>query len=212
MNEQAVVHLIDDDVAVLNALTRLLRGEGRAVRVFSTAASFLQAHDASEPGCVLLDVRLPDLSGLALQQVLLDEGCSRPIIFMTGYVDVAASVCAMKAGASDFLAKPCDDVEVLGAVYNALERDARIRRSAGRLKQIRGRLATLTPREHEVMLQVVDGRLNKQIASDLGIAEKTIKVHRSRAMEKMGARSLAELVRQTLEVKFGAERERRRDA
>jgi two-component system, LuxR family, response regulator FixJ len=204
MNEEQIVYLVDDDVAVLKALARLLQAEGLAVRAFQNAAAFLREHDPAQTGCVVLDLRLPDLGGLALQQALLESGCQRPVVFMTGFGDVADSVCAMKAGAVDFLTKPCDEQLLLRAVRGALARDEQERGARIELQRIRGRLASLTPREHEVLLHVVDGRLNKQIAADLGIAEKTIKVHRARAMEKMGASSLADLVRKTFELEVGA--------
>jgi FixJ family two-component response regulator len=203
MSEEQVVYLVDDDAAVLKSLGRLLQAEGLAVRAFQSAAAFLREHDAETIGCVVLDMRLPDLDGLALQQALLASGCQRPIIFMTGFGDVADSVQAMKAGAVDFLTKPCDDDDLLDAVHGAIAKDAQARCVQTELQRIRGRLASLTPREHEVMQHVVDGRLNKQIAADLGIAEKTIKVHRARAMEKMGASSLADLVRKTFELEAG---------
>jgi FixJ family two-component response regulator len=203
MDQEKVVFLVDDDAAVLRSLARLLHSEGLAVRTFESAAQFLREHDPEPVGCVVLDMRLPDLDGLALQQALLGSGCQRPIIFMTGFGDVADSVRAMKAGALDFLTKPCDDEELLDAVHRAIARDEQARCVHSQLQRIRGRMASLTPREHEVLLHVVDGRLNKQIAADLGIAEKTIKVHRARAMEKMGASSLADLVRKTFELEAG---------
>jgi FixJ family two-component response regulator len=203
MCDENLVYLVDDDAGVLKSLGRLLQGEGFAVRAFQSAAGFLRAHDPDMPGCVLLDMRLPDLDGLALQQALLDSGSARPVIFMTGCADVAESVRAMKAGAVDFLTKPFGDEELLQALHSALARDREARRVRCELQRIRGRLDSLTPREHEVLQQVVDGRLNKQIAADLGIAEKTIKVHRARAMAKMGASSLADLVRKTFELEAG---------
>lgn len=209
MIEERIVYVVDDDAGMRRALTRLLcevgfgvRGFG--VRGFATASEFLQQHDPCVPGCALLDLRLPDLDGLGVQRALLDQNCYRPLIFMSGYGEIGASVRAMKAGAADFLVKPFDEQELLDAVHAALDRDQHSRSVAQQLGTIRARLATLTPREEEVMRHVVDGRLNKQIASDLGIAEKTIKVHRARAMEKMGAKSLAHLVRQTVEVTLGS--------
>lgn len=204
MCEETVVYLVDDDAGVLKSLARLLKAEGLGVRPFQSAAGFLREHDPDVAGCVVLDLCLPDLGGLALQHALLESGCERPIIFMTGFGDVAGSVQAMKAGAVDFLSKPCDEAELLAAVRSAIARDEDARRVRCELQRIRGRLASLTPREHEVLQQVVFGRLNKQIAADLGIAEKTIKVHRARAMEKMGAASLADLVRKTVELEVGA--------
>lgn len=204
MSPEPIVYLVDDDPGVRTALSRLLAADGVTVQAFARAGDFLCAHDPAQPGCVVLDMRLPDLDGLAVQQALLDAGCERPVVFMTGCAGVSESVRAMKAGAADFLTKPCDEDALLGAVHAAIERDGRRRRVRDELDTIRGRLQSLTPREHEVLRHVVDGRLNKQIAADLGIAEKTIKVHRARAMEKMGAASLADLVRKTFELEVGA--------
>jgi FixJ family two-component response regulator len=201
---EPVVYLVDDDPGVLKAVTRLLQAEGFPVQAFSTAAGFLHAHDPALPGCAVVDLRLPDMDGLDLQQALLGAGEERAIVFVSGHADVEQGVRAMKAGAVDFLTKPCDDGALVGAVRHALARDARERRERCELQRIRGHLESLTRREHEVLQHVVAGRLNKQIASDLGIAEKTIKVHRARAMEKMCAGSLAQLVREVLEVESGA--------
>jgi two-component system, LuxR family, response regulator FixJ len=204
MSFEPVVYIVDDDPGVLKALSRLLRAEGFAARAFSSAEEFLLAHDPLAPGCVVLDICMPQLDGLALQQALLASASERCIIFMTGHGDVAASVQAMKAGAVDVLTKPFHDEEFLAAVRNAISRDEHARKVRSALQSIRWRMATLTPREYQVLQHVVLGRLNKQIAADLGIAEKTIKVHRARAMEKMGVASLAELVRVTVEADVGA--------
>jgi FixJ family two-component response regulator len=203
MSAEPVVYLIDDDPGVLRALRRLLQAEAMAVQAFGSAEEFLQAHDPLVPGCVVLDICLPRLSGLALQQALLATDSARFIVFMTGRGDVAASVQAMKSGAVDFLVKPFHDEDFLGAVRSALARDQQARMQREELESIRWRLDTLTPREHQVLQHVVVGRLNKQIAADLGIAEKTIKVHRARAMEKMGVATLAELVRTTVKAEIG---------
>jgi two-component system response regulator FixJ len=204
MNAQPVVYLVDDDPAVLRALRRWLQAEAVTVQVFSSGEEFLLAHDPSVPGCVVLDICLPRLGGLAVQQALVAAGSERFIVFITGSGDVAATVRAMKAGAVDFLVKPFHDEDFVAAVRNALDRDGHARKVRLALASIRRRLATLTPREHQVLQHVVVGRMNKQIAADLGIAEKTIKVHRARAMEKMGVGTLAELVRKTVEVEVGA--------
>jgi two-component system response regulator FixJ len=204
MNPQPLVYLVDDDPGVMRALRRLLYAESMNVQGFATAEEFLLAHDPLAPGCAVLDMCLPGLSGLALQQALQASGSQRFIVFMTGRGDVAASVQAMKAGAVDFLLKPFCDDDFLAAVRDALARDAHARKVRLELESIRWRLATLTPREYQVLQHVVVGRLNKQIAADLGIAEKTIKVHRARAMEKMGVGTLAELVRKTVQVEVGA--------
>ena len=152
-------------------------------------------HDPGAPGCLVLDVALPELDGLQLQQALAVSGCARPIVFITGRGDIPTSVRAMKGGAVDFLTKPVNDKDLLAAVRHAIEIDRLAREAQVEMDALRQRLARLTPREREVLGHVVAGRLNKQIAADLGTVEKTIKVHRARIMEKMAARSLAELVR-----------------
>jgi FixJ family two-component response regulator len=203
MSEQPVVYLVDDEPCLLRALQRLLEAEGLAVLAFESAEDFLRAHDPAGPGCVVADLCLPGLDGLSLQRALFELGNARAVVLMTAYGDVATGVHAIKAGAVDFLVKPFDDDTFLAAVRAALARDRYDRDVLRELESVRGRLASLTPREHQVLERVVTGRLNKQIAADLGITEKTIKVHRARAMEKMGVSTLAELVRKTLEVELG---------
>jgi FixJ family two-component response regulator len=199
-----MVYLVDDDPGVLRAVTRLLEAEGMAVLAFSSAESFLRAHDPEAPGCAVIDVCMPGVDGLALQQELLHAGGTRAIVFVTGHGDVEQGVRAMKAGAVDFLTKPFDAGDLVEAVRCALAHDRHQRAVRSELQRIRGHLDSLTRRERQVVAHVVLGRLNKQIASDLGIAEKTIKVHRARAMEKMGVGSLAQLVREMVEVESGA--------
>ena len=189
------VFLIDDDAAVLTALSRLLREAGFDVEAFQSPSEFLLHDDASMPGCAVLDVALGDWNGLEVQTALANKGDARPIIFITGQGDIATSVQAMKAGAVDFLTKPVRDEDLIEAVTRALERDRATREEEARLASVGERLASLTPREQEVLSSVVAGRLNKQIAAELGIAEKTVKVHRARVMAKMAVRSVAELVR-----------------
>jgi FixJ family two-component response regulator len=189
------VFLVDDDADVLKALRRLVRASGYDSREFASAEDFLREHDASLPGCAVFDVAMPDLDGLALQQALAASGVERPIIFLTGRGDIQTTVRAMKAGAVDFLTKPVDADAFLAAIDHAREQETREREARAEVNSFTARLATLTPREREVLGHVIAGRLNKQIAYDLGTVEKTIKVHRSRMMEKMGVRSLAELVR-----------------
>jgi FixJ family two-component response regulator len=189
------VFLVDDDADVLKALTRLLRASGYDSREFASPEDFLRGHDASMPGCAIFDVAMPNVDGLALQQVLAAKGIERPVIFLTGRGDIPTTVRAMKAGAVDFLTKPVDADALLAAIDHARERESRDRVARAEMEFFTTRLATLTPREREVLGHVIAGRLNKQIAYDLGTVEKTIKVHRSRMMEKMGVRSLAELVR-----------------
>jgi FixJ family two-component response regulator len=191
----STVFIVDDDAGVLKALSRLLRTKGYDVRSFTSPRDFLAHHDATVPGCAVLDVSMPGLDGLELQQALTAGGSHRPVIFVTGKGDIPTTVRAMKAGAVDFLTKPVSDTELLGAIARAHEQDAESRQLHSELASIQAKISTLTPREREVMTHVVAGRLNKQIAGDLGTVEKTIKVHRGRMMEKMGVRTVADLVR-----------------
>lgn len=198
MTESAfTVYLVDDDAGVLKALARLLQARGYAVRPFTSPKAFLADQDPSVAGCAVLDVSMPDLDGLELQQELTAQGSQRPIIFLTGQGDIPTSVRAMRAGAIDFLTKPVSDADLLAAIASAAREDTEIRSANANLSVIKARLETLTPREFEVMKHVVAGRLNKQIAGDLGTVEKTIKVHRGRVMNKLGVRSVADLVRLT---------------
>jgi FixJ family two-component response regulator len=199
------VYIVDDDPAILKALTRLLQAEGLAAKTFGAPEEFLAAHDPAMPGCLVLDLQLPGIGGLALQRALQGSDHERYVIFITGHGEVSDSVKAMKAGAVDFLTKPFDEEDFLSAIRSAIAKDERARNARQQVESIRQRLATLTPREDQVLMHVVAGRRNKQIAFDLGTAEKTIKVHRARAMEKMGTRSLAALVRTTVEAGMRAE-------
>jgi FixJ family two-component response regulator len=187
--------VVDDDPSVLRALTRLFLAAGLEARGFPSPAAFLEVHDPATPGCLVLDVALPGIDGLEVQKALSASDCARPIVFITGRGDIPTTVRAMKGGAVDFLTKPVNDSELLAAVRNAIEIDRLARRTQVEMDAVRQRLASLTPREREVLPHVVAGRLNKQIAADLGTVEKTIKVHRARIMEKMAVRSLADLVR-----------------
>ena len=193
----ATVFVVDDDPAVRKALERLLRAAGHDVLGFSSAPAFLEGHDPAMPGCVVLDVAMPAMSGPELQQALAASGGHRPIIFLTGRGDIATSVRAMKDGAVDFLTKPVDDAALIAAVRKAIDHDHSARAARSERDAIGQRLATLTRRELEVLRHVVAGRLNKQIAAELGTAEKTVKLHRGRMMTKMGVRSVADLVRVT---------------
>jgi FixJ family two-component response regulator len=196
MTDKFIVYLVDDDAGVLKALSRLLRAKGYDVRPYSSPQVFLEEHDVAVPGCAVLDVSMPGLDGLELQGALtLTNGFHRPVVFVTGKGDIPTSVRAMKAGAIDFLTKPVKDVDLFEAVSRAEARDAEMRRLQSELESMQAKVATLTPREREVLTHVVAGRLNKQIAGDLGTVEKTIKVHRSRMMEKLGIRTVADLVR-----------------
>lgn len=195
------VFIVDDDPAVLKSLSRLLRSVQLTVVTFGSPEEFLAQHDPREPGCLVLDVSMPGLNGLELQEALTSKGSAVPIIFLTGHGDVPTSVHAMKRGAFDFLTKPVNDDALIKAVHAAFEKNRIGRQARDELDDIQERLATLTPREREVLTHVVTGQLNKQIAYDLGTVEKTIKVHRARVMEKMKVHSVAELVRLTERLK-----------
>jgi FixJ family two-component response regulator len=193
-----VVLVVDDDDAVRRALTRLIRSAGYSVKCFGSAREFLEFESFAQGcACLVLDVGLPDLDGLELQRKLNATNRTLPIIFLTGQGDIAMTVRAMKAGATDFLSKPVSDMELLGAIDSALRHSAQALASRIEVDSIHERISLLTPREREVLALLVEGRLNKQAACVLGIAEKTIKVHRARVMEKMEVRSLVELVRAT---------------
>jgi FixJ family two-component response regulator len=191
------VFIVDDDAAVLKSLSRLIRSAGLNAQAFGSPQEFLAHHDAHAPGCLVLDIEMPGLNGLELQAALAAKGGAIPIIFLTGHGDVPTSVQAMKRGALDFLTKPVQDDALLQAIHAAVEKDRGARLAGVELADIQARLASLTPREHEVMMHVIAGQLNKQTAADLGTVEKTVKVHRARVMEKMKVSSLAELVRLT---------------
>lgn len=190
-----MVQLVDDDVDVRQALARLLVSAGVPVATFATAEEFLATAELANAGCLVLDLRLPGVGGLDLQAEMAARGIDLPVLFLTGYGDVRSSVSAMKSGAIDFLQKPVDEAEFLAVVERARRRGEALRGEANEVAELRRRFERLTPRERQVMALVVEGRLNKQVAAALGAAEKTVKVHRARVMEKMGATSLADLVR-----------------
>ena len=191
---EPMVFVIDDDEAVRKSTARLLQSVGLPVSAWESARHFLDHYDGERGGCLLLDMVMPGMGGLALQQVLAARGDAPPIVFLTGQGDVTNVVLAMKHGALDLLTKPADEVALLEAVRRALAKDLADRAARDEVQAVRRKLATLTPRESQVLGYVVAGKLNKQTAHDLGTVEKTIKVHRAHVMEKMQARSLAHLV------------------
>lgn len=191
----ATIFLVDDDESVLRGLGRLLGAVGYATKPFASPAEFLAQLSGDTPGCAVLDLRMPGLNGLELQQSMEAKGCHLPVIFITGHGDVPASVRAMKAGAVDFLLKPFDEQHLLGAIAQALRKDAVARTGRTETAALQARHASLTPREREVCALVAQGLTNKEIALRLGTTEKTIKVHRARVIEKLDVDSVAELVR-----------------
>jgi len=195
VEQRAVVFVIDDDPSMRSALEDLVSTVGLEVRAFAAPQEFLQSKPPDKPGCLVLDVRLPGMSGLTFQKELAKEGPALPVIFITGHGDIPMSVRAMKAGAVEFLTKPFHDQDLLDAIHVALERDRRSRREAVRLVELRERFAMLTERERQIMTLVVIGRANKQIAGELSLSEMTVKVHRQQVMRKMHAGSLPDLVR-----------------
>jgi RNA polymerase sigma factor (sigma-70 family) len=192
LDATSTILVIDDDVDLRDSLGCLLRSVGLNVRLFATVSDFLQSEPTKGPSCLVLDVRLPGQSGLDFQRQLIEAGRELPIIFITGHGDIPMSVQAMKGGAIEFLTKPIRDQELLDAIQFGLARDRARQENESALIDLRRRFTTLSPREREVVIQVARGRLNKQIANDIGIAQGTVKVHRSRAMRKMNARSLLE--------------------
>lgn len=198
--ENAIVFVVDDDPSVRKSLGRLIRSVGLAVETFAAAAEFLERHPHKGPSCLVLDVKMPGISGLELQEKLLSQEYAMPIVFITGHGDIPMSVKAIKKGAVNFLSKPFDEKVLLEAVHEALQRDSMARAVREEQEQIHRRLESLTPREYEILTHVITGRLNKQIAYSLDISEKTIKIHRGRVMNKMGVDSVAELVRLTEKV------------
>ena len=190
-----VVFVIDDDRSVCKSLGRLLRTVGHPTETFGSLTDFMSREYYSGAGCLVVDVYLPEVSGLEASQKLSDANYNQPTVFISGYADVHTSVRAMKSGAVDYLSKPVEAEDLLAAVRAALDKDRGQRIARAHLEQIRERLASLTPREHEVFLHVVSGQLNKQIAARLGVGLKTIKVHRARLMQKMQAKTVADLVR-----------------
>jgi two-component system, LuxR family, response regulator FixJ len=199
-HSRPTIFVVDDDAAVRDALKLLLRSVGQAVETFGSAQEFLEAYSEDRPGCLVLDIRMPGMSGLELQQRLNEKHSILPIIFITGHGDVPMAVEAMQAGAVDFIQKPFRDQDLIDRINQALEKDGSNRAALGERNDIRRRLETLTPREREVLDLVVHGKANKVIAGDLKLSQRTVEIHRARVMEKMQASSLAHLVRMVLEV------------
>jgi FixJ family two-component response regulator len=193
--ETAVVHFIDDDESLRRAVDSLCRSVGLRTRTYGSVQEFLDAKREEVTGCLVLDVRLPGMSGLEFQSQLAALGIHLPVILITGHGDIPMSVRAMKAGAVDFLAKPFRDQDLLDALTTAIDRDRRRREADGSANVLRDRFLTLSQREQQVMMLVATGKMNKQVAGDLGLSEITVKIHRAAAMRKMGARTLADLVR-----------------
>jgi FixJ family two-component response regulator len=193
-NDEPLVYLVDDDDAVRDSMGLLLRSVGLDCEVYASALEFLEAYDAGRHSCLVADVRMPGLSGLELQQRLIEQHASIPIVFITGHGDVPMAVNAMKSGASDFIQKPFRDQDLLDRINKALSQDREQRARRTQQQEIRKRLALLTARETEVMQRVVRGQANKVIAMDLGVSQRTVELHRARVMHKLKMRSLAELV------------------
>jgi FixJ family two-component response regulator len=196
MNEPApTVYLVDDDADLLKAIGRLLESAALKVATFQSPEQFLEGHDRGVPGCLVLDLAMPGLNGLELQQVLEQQGSTLPIVFLTGRGDIEASVQAMKHGATDFLTKPIGDTRLIAAIHEALAKGQALHRASAERERMARCHASLTQRERQVLDGIVAGRLNKQIAADLGTVEKTIKFHRGNLMRQMGVRVVADLVK-----------------
>ena len=190
---ESTVHVVDDDESFLIAMARFLRASGLRTRTYSSAREFLAEHRGDEPGCVIIDLRMPDVGGLDLQSALLQTGCPLPVLFLTGHADTTSTVRAMRGGAEDFLEKTATKELLLDAVRRALARDEQEREARLHRDELRARFAAISAREREVLGHVLRGRLNKQIAGDLGIHERTVKVHRKSIMTKLSVRSVAAL-------------------
>jgi two-component system response regulator FixJ len=199
-----VVYIVDDDEAVRGSLRLLLKSVGLTPNALGSAREFLSKYDPAQPGCLVLDVRMPEMSGLELQEQLNLQGAIIPVIFITGHGDVPMAVEAMQAGAFDFLQKPFRDQDLIDRIQRALEKDRANRAALTERTVIRERLESLTPREREVLTMVTAGKANKVMARDLGVSQRTVEIHRARVMEKMGASSLAQLVRMVLDLNVGA--------
>lgn len=207
MTDRPTVFIVDDDSAVREGLSRLVSSAGYPVECFESAAAFLETWRDGRPGCLVTDIRMPGMSGLELQERMRAEGSSIPTIVLTGFGDVPGAVRALKGGALDFLQKPFEPDVLLVRIAEALREDARTREASAQAAEIRSRLTKLTPREREVMAHVIDGKANKVIALELGISERTVELHRGRVMRKVGARSVAQLIRQVQPPADAAERD-----
>jgi two-component system response regulator FixJ len=204
MKKNPVVMVVDDDSGIRNAMRALLKSVGLESVQYASAHEFLAAYQPSQPGCLVLDIRMPGMSGLELQQQLNLRGAVIPVIFMTGHGDIPMAVEAMQHGAFDFLQKPFRDQDLLDCIQRAIVRDGELRQSLGEHARIKGHLESLTPREREVLDLMVQGRQNKAIAQVLNVSPRTIEIHRARVMEKMNAQSVAELVRMMLDLGHAA--------
>jgi two-component system, LuxR family, response regulator FixJ len=202
--QPATVFVVDDDEGVRNSLRFLLKSVGLATQIQSSAAEFLESYKQSQPGCLVLDVRMPGMSGLELQQQLNLRGATIPVIFITGHGDIPMAVEAMQHGAFDFLQKPFRDQDLIDRIQRALERDARGRKALSQHGQIRARIESLTAREREVLALMTQGKPNKVMAAELGVSQRTVEIHRARVMEKSGAASLAQLVRMVMDLESEA--------
>ena len=198
---EPVVFVVDDDEAMRDALDTLIRSAGLKTALYASADEFLAGYDPEQPGCLVLDVRMPGMNGLELQQTLAEQGVNLPVIIITGHGDIPMAVEAMRAGALDFLEKPFREQDLLQRITQAIEQDANLRQEQARRAEIVARVASLTPREREIMDLVVAGKHNKAIASELGLSHKTVEFHRANIMEKTNANSVAELVRMALAAK-----------
>jgi len=194
------IYVVDDDEGVRNSLRFLLKSVGLSARTLASAREFLETYRPGQPGCVVLDVRMPGMSGLELQQQLNLRGATIPVIFITGHGDIPMAVEAMQHGAFDFLQKPFRDQDLIDRMQRALERDARQRAALTQYERIRARFQSLTPREREVLSLMTSGKPNKVMAADLGVSQRTVEIHRARVMEKTGAASLAQLVRMAMDL------------
>jgi len=199
-HDQSVVHVVDDDEAVRDSISMLLDTVGIAHRLHGSAVEFLDAYGAGARGCLVLDIRMPEMTGLELQEALNQRGIELPIIFITGHGDIPMAVEAMRRGALDFIRKPFAEDDLLDRIKEALARDAEAQVERTALEDLKQRYATLSPRELEVFARVADGQANKVVAIELGISERTVEIHRAQVMQKMGARSLAQLVRMKIDL------------